>query len=129
MILVDTSVWIEFLKQNSIFTYEVEVLLKKRIVVSFEPVFAELLYGARNDRGKNKILSYWNILPRIEFSAGSLLDAADFANRSNFHKQGIGLIDAAIIMATKENHCKIWTLDNRLLKGIEKQYLYLREGE
>ena len=73
MILVDTSVWIEFLKQNSVFASEVEGLLKKRMVVSFEPVFAELLYGTRNDREKNKIISYWNILPRIEFSSGSLL--------------------------------------------------------
>ncbi|MBN1415843.1 MAG: PIN domain-containing protein [Bacteroidales bacterium] len=124
MILVDTSVWIEFLKQNSIFAYEVEVLLKKRMVVAFEPVFAELLFGARNDKERNKILSYWKILPRIDFSAGCLLDAVDLANRSNFHKQGIGLIDAAIIRATKKNHYKIWTLDNKLLKGMEKQYLY-----
>jgi predicted nucleic acid-binding protein len=124
MILIDTSVWIEFFKQNKILTSEVEMLLKKNMVVTVEPVFAELLYGARNEKEKKKILAYWNVLPKIRFSNETLLNAADFSNRNNYHNKGIGLIDAAIAMAAIENQFKIWTLDTRLIRGIEKQYLY-----
>jgi predicted nucleic acid-binding protein len=124
MILIDTSVWIEFFKQNPSFVIEITALLKKRMVITIEPVFAELVIGARNDKEKKGILSYWNVLPRIEFSSGSFLKAADFANRNFYHKSGIGLIDAIIIQAAKDNHCKIWTLDKRISKGLEKQYLY-----
>ena len=47
MILVDTSVWIEFFKQKEPFKATVQSLLKSQMALSIEPVFAELLYGVR----------------------------------------------------------------------------------
>jgi hypothetical protein len=67
MILIDTSVWVEFFKANPPFTEEIEELLENKQVLSFEPVFAELLFGSRNDRERSQIISYWQILPRIAF--------------------------------------------------------------
>jgi predicted nucleic acid-binding protein len=124
MILIDTSVWIEFFKQNPVYATELEALLKNRMVVTIEPIFSELIYGARNDKEKKRILSYWNILPKIAFTAGSLLSCADYANLHNYHNSGIGLIDAVIIKAAVENSCRIWTLDSRIGKGIGGEYLY-----
>lgn len=124
MILIDTSVWIEFFKSNPVYVGEIEGMLENKEVLSIEPVFAELLFGSRNDKERSQILSYWRILPRIAFSDGFLVDSAEYANRNNFLNQGIGLIDSTLIHATIKNKCQIWTLDKKLLKSLDKRFIY-----
>jgi predicted nucleic acid-binding protein len=124
MILIDTSIWIEFFKQNPVYATEIETLLKKKMALAIEPIFSELIYGARNDKENKRILSYWNLLPKIPFTTGSLLSAADYANLHNYHNLGIGLIDAIIIKAAVDNNCKIWTLDARIRKRVGEEYLF-----
>jgi predicted nucleic acid-binding protein len=97
MILIDTSIWIEFFRQNIKYTGEIKAQLKQQQVISIEPVFAELLFGVRHKKDKEMILSYWQILPRIEFGRNSMLKAAEFANDKNFYQSGIGLMDAIIM--------------------------------
>ena len=99
MILADTSVWIEFLKSNPVFVNEMESLLENKNVITIETIFAELLYGARSTNERNLILSYWKVLPKIKFTEGSLIEAADFANKRNYHNVGIGLIDSILSKA------------------------------
>ncbi len=43
---MDTSVWVEFFRQNSAYVDEIKELLEKQKVITIEPVFSELLYGA-----------------------------------------------------------------------------------
>jgi predicted nucleic acid-binding protein len=124
MILIDTSIWIEFLKQNPIYAPDVEALLQKKMVVTIEPIFSELIYGAKNNKEKKRILTFWNLLPKIAFTANSFLSTADYANQHNFHNLGIGLIDGIIIKAAVENNCQIWTLDTRIRKGVNSTDLY-----
>jgi predicted nucleic acid-binding protein len=52
MILIDTSVWIEFFKQDNRFVEEVTTLLMNKMVVTIETIFSELLYGVRDNRDK-----------------------------------------------------------------------------
>jgi len=124
MILIDTSIWIEFFKQNPVYAAEIETLLKNKMVLTIEPIFSELIYGARNDKENKRILSYWNLLPKITFTTGSFLSAADYANRHNYLNMGMGLIDAVIIKAAVDNNCKIWTLDAKIGKRVGKEYLF-----
>ena len=49
MILPDTSVWIEFLRQRQPLTAEFERLLSEHRLVAASPVFGELLQGTRDD--------------------------------------------------------------------------------
>jgi hypothetical protein len=125
MILVDSTIWIEFLKSNPEYIKEMEGLMEAREVITIEPVFAELLYGCRNEKDRNKILSYWKVLPRLDFSDGSIIEASEFANKNNFHNLGIGLIDSILIKATVENKCLIWTLDKKILNNTDKQFIYI----
>ncbi len=118
MILIDTSVWIEFFKQRVPFKVTVQYLLKSQKAMSIEPVFAELFYGVRNQKEKDIIQSYWQILPRIKFGQDSMIKAAEFANSSNFLQSGIGLMDAIIIQNVMEGNHLLWTLDKRILRGI-----------
>ncbi len=124
MILVDTSVWIEFLKQNMAYVKDMELLLRGRFVVTVEPVFSELLYGVPNMKDRELIMSYWNILPRIAFGAESMLDASSFANKNGYYQSGIGLTDAIIIKSALDGNHSIWTLDKKINSHIDRKFIY-----
>jgi len=124
MILVDTTIWIEFFKSNPDFINEMESLLENKKVITIEPIFAELLYGSRNDKERTTIIAYWKVLPRIKFIEGSFIEAANYANKNNYHNLGIGLLDTILSKATIDNKCLIWTLDKKILKNLEKKFLY-----
>jgi predicted nucleic acid-binding protein len=124
MILADTTVWIEFFKSNPDFVNEMESLLENKNVITIEPIFAELLYGSRNDNEKNMILSYWKVLPKIKFIEGSLIESAIFADERNYHNVGIGLIDSILTKAIIDNKYLIWTLDKKILQNLDNQFLY-----
>jgi len=124
MILVDTTIWIEFFKSNPVFVNEMESLLENKNVITIEPVFAELLYGSRSDNERNMILSYWKVLPKIKFIEGSFIESADFANKRNYHNVGIGLIDSILSKAVTDNKHPIWTLDKKILNNLDDKLLY-----
>src|ERR1035437_4287775 len=124
MVLVDSTIWIEFLKSNPAYLDEMETLLEGKNVFAIESVFAELLYGSRSEKERSRIISYWKVLPKISFGDGSLLESAEYANKNNFHNRGIGLIDSILINATIETKCLIWTLDKKILNFLDKKYLY-----
>ncbi len=125
MVLVDSTIWIEFLKSNPTFLNKMESLLESKEVITIEPVFAELLYGSRSARERNTIISYWKVLPKITFSEGSIIESAEFTNKSNFHNSGIGLVDSIIINTTIKNKCLLWTLDKKILNNLDKLFLYI----
>jgi len=124
MILVDTTIWIEFFKSNPVFVNDMESFLESKKVITIEPVFAELLYGSRSDIERNMILSYWKVLPRINFMEGSFIESADFANKRNYHNIGIGLIDSILSKAVTDNNYIIWTLDNKILNNLDEKLLF-----
>ena len=124
MILVDTTIWIEFFKSNPVFFNGMESLLESKEVITIEPIFAELLYGSRSHKERSIILSYWKVLPHIKFNEGTLIESADFGNKGNYINVGIGLIDTILVKVTIENNYLIWTLDKKILNNLDKQFLY-----
>ena len=124
MIIIDTSVWVEFFKAKPGFIDEIESLIESKQVITIEPIFSELLYGSRSDKERKIILSYWKVLPRIKFGEGTLIETADFANKNNYHNLGIGLMDAILTKATIDNKHLIWTLDKKILNNLNKKFLY-----
>lgn len=125
MILIDTSVWIEFFKQNIQFVEEIVPLLKGKMIITIEPIFSELIYGVRHKKDKEKILSYWSVLPKIEFGSNTMLKASEFANNNNYYNLGIGLMDAIIIKSAIEGNYSVWTLDKKMIKNINNKFLYI----
>jgi len=124
MILVDTSVWVEFFRQHGTFADHIRVLLKKKAVVTVEPIFSELLYGVSNKQEYEVIHSFWQMLPKIEFTEGSMIEAASLARQRNYHLMGIGVLDAAIIRATEEGDHRLWTLNQHINEHIRKPLIY-----
>lgn len=119
MIVPDTSIWIEFLKQNEPVTARFLTLLKAGKIAVIEPIFAELLYGIRKPKDKELVLSFWQILPKLEFENGSMLKASQFANSHNFHNLGVGLMDAAIMQPVIINGYQLWTLDKKVIGVLD----------
>jgi len=124
MIVPDTSIWIEFFKQNPSITPHFTSLLEQKQIVTFEPIFAELLFGVRKPADKKLILDYWKLLPQLSFHEGAMIASANFANELNYHNRGIGLMDACILKPVLDKGYKFWTLDKRIIQNLENMHLY-----
>ena len=123
MIVTDTSIWVEFFKKNEPIFSSLVTLLENRDVLGIECIFGELLQGARNKREKAILRSYWENLHKTAES-GIWIKAGEYSSEKKLLPKGIGLIDAAIIIAAKKTSSKIWTLDKKLLKVLEKEERY-----
>ena len=113
MILVDTSVWIEFFRVREPFYSAVRVLLENRQAVTIECVFAELMQGAKTPRERRLILEMWESLPKVD-EAGLLLQAGQTAGQHRWPERGIGLVDSWIVAAAKRAGAQVWTLDKKI---------------
>jgi predicted nucleic acid-binding protein len=122
-IIIDTSIWIEFLKKNPKIFPSVQVLLEKENAIALECIFGELLQGAKSERERKIIISYWNNLPKIE--EGLLcIEAGKYFGEKDLASKGLGLIDSIIITAAIKNDLIIWTLDKKLKSIIPDNNKY-----
>lgn len=121
MILLDTSVWIEFLKGNLLYYPVVMPLLEKNEVLAFEPIFGELLQGARNERERIIISEYYKHLPKHECK-DVFIKAGIESSQHRLLNSGVGIIDAAILVYSREAEAKVWTLDKKLKRLIPPEY-------
>ncbi len=123
MILVDTSIWIEFLKRNeTVFTIMQQKLERREIFVA-ECIIGELLQGAKGEHEQKIITSYWECLPKINES-GIWIEAGAYSGSNKLISKGIGLIDAVILMIARKSNSKIWTLDKKLLGLLKKSEMF-----
>ena len=128
MILLDTSVWVEFFRQNEPIASQVSTLLADQKVITVEPVFSELMFGVRNAQEKNVIKTFWQILPRAEFGEESLFETSSSAIQNEYHDKGIGLIDAVIIKSAQNGGHLLWTLDERIISSLDSTQLFHSES-
>ena len=123
MIIADTSVWIEFLKGNEPVFRRMQTLLENREIIALEPVFGELLQGAKNKRERQVIIDYWKNTPRIDESELWIV-AGLYAGEKKLFAKGVGLIDAYIIVASLKTNARVWTLDEKLNKVLQPEFIY-----
>lgn len=122
-IIIDTSVWIEYFKGNNQYFETIQKLLEKNKVLTVELIFAELLQGARNKKETEMLKSYFWLIPKAEIENLYIL-AGEFSQREKLISKGIGLIDACIISAAIFSNSKLWTLDKKIQKFLDSQYLF-----
>lgn len=124
MILVDTSVWIEFFKaKDPVFTD-----LKKRLesgdIIAHSLIFAELLQGCRNKKEADLVLNYWDVLSDSESERG-IIEGGYLSYEKKFYSRGVGLTDAVLVHECRRRSARIWTLDKKLLSLLKEQEIYL----
>ncbi len=114
MILVDTSVWVEyFTRPLSVPARRLEQLLEKlQDVVTLDLILAEALRGFKRDSEFNETRSLLSRLDSIELSRESHIAAADLYRY--LRKKGVtvrGIIDCLIAQACLESEAALFTLD------------------
>jgi hypothetical protein len=123
MVAADTSVWIDFLKQQLPRRERMISLIENREILMLECITAELLQGAKSKKDQDIIISYWELLPKVPMET-LFLKAGILSSKKQLISKGIGLIDTVIMTACYETEAKLWTLDKKILKNLEKKYIY-----
>lgn len=117
MILVDTSVWISFLKKDDQDLVDIlKSYLKRQEVYTVSAVFGELLQGVKSKRERDVLEMLWESLPKISEDQ-LFLEAGALSNEHKFYAQGVGLIDCYILAAAIRHNLALWTLDKKLGKA------------
>lgn len=109
MILVDTSVWIDYLRNGDA---ELTTLLDGGRVLMHPFVLGELACG--NLLKRDKILKLLGDLPRI--SVASDAEALFFIEQHELMGRGIGYVDVHLLAAVtlESTTTRLWTRDKRL---------------
>jgi predicted nucleic acid-binding protein len=115
MLIADTSVWIEFLKKHEPYHATLRARLETSQVFGVECIFGELLQGAASRRERDLIEAYWANLPRVD-ETDLFIKAGRYAGEHKLFSRGIGLIDAALFVASQQSGASVWTLDTKLGK-------------
>lgn len=123
MIILDTSIWIEFLKGNPLYYSHAKELLENQNVLIIDCIFAELLQGAKDKRERDIILLYWNNLPKVDVY-DLYIKAGVYSSEHKLISKGIGLIDSVIVVSCQHYKAKIWTLDKKLQSIFKREELY-----
>lgn len=121
MILVDTSIWIDYLRSQDVMLQE---LLQHRQVLGHPYVTAELALDSIQNR--QQFLQDLNNLPQAKIAQHQ--EIMMFIDHHQLFGLGIGLIDVHLLASCYLMQCKLWTRDKRLLKvatalGIAMQLL------
>ncbi len=123
MVIIDTSIWIEFFRNNEPYFSNVSDLLEKNEVLAVSLVFGELLQGAKNKRERTIITEFWNSLPKVT-NDDLIIKAGNESSINHWIDKDVGLIDSVLIMASRESSAFLWTLDKKLTKLLRKEEKY-----
>lgn len=107
MILVDTSVWVAYLRAGN---FKLEQLLNDGEAACHPFIIGELACG--NIKNRTEILSLLNALPKV-----NLLDNEEvllFIEKNDLMGKGLGLIDIYLLASAILSEAGLWTLDIKL---------------
>lgn len=120
MILVDTSIWIEFLRRKEPYSAYLLHLLEHNEILTLESIFGELLQGSSTPSETKILMTYFNNLPKANVE-NLLVQAGLQSYREKWFSKGLGLIDASILLAALMTETKLWTLDKNLMNQTPKR--------
>ena len=122
-IIVDSSVWLEYLKGNDPYFKEVQTHLNTLSIKIIDPIIGEILQEALNQNEIDFIREHIQYVPKIEIR--NLFEkAGEYSFKNKLISKGIGLIDACLIYATIETNSLLWTLDKKIVNYLDEKYLY-----
>lgn len=124
MILVDSSVWIDFFKGGDKSFY-VEVLLKRNIIQINDVVLAEIVPALilKNQNTLVEILTSINAKPLDVFWPG-IIDLQILNLKNGINK--VGIPDLILLQHCLENNLELWSFDRHfeLMASITKVKLF-----
>ena len=110
MVLVDTSVWIRFLSNQSPYASGLDRLLARGEIYGHEFVFGELLIGDRGDR--RPLLADYALMRQAPVVPHA--EVVEFIGKRQLLGRGIGWVDAHLLASALVCRSTLWTADARL---------------
>lgn len=107
MILVDTSVWVDHLRQGN---PRLQALLAQASVVCHPFVTGEVALG--HLRHRDQVLALLGTLPQAEQAAHE--EVLHFVAAHELAGSGLGWVDVHLLCSAALDHSRLWTLDRRL---------------
>jgi hypothetical protein len=120
-VLVDTNVWIDFLRQSE---PELRDLIKKDRVLTCRCVIGEVMVGSLRDRiGVRQFL-----LKLPSASEATFSEILKMLEMRRLHGCGLQWNDVLLLAAAKLSSARIWTRDKRLAVAAEEYGIGWIEG-
>jgi predicted nucleic acid-binding protein len=113
MVLVDTSVWVEYLRSGNV---GLENLLNEGHVVCHPFIVGELACGNLSNR--SEILSLLQALPLANHAEHE--EVMHFIGNYSLMGKGLGYIDMHLIVSALLTKVPIWTLDKKVKEVSSK---------
>jgi len=111
-VLVDTSVWIEYLERSNPLVEEpLDDLLLRGVVVSAGLVIAELRHGCRTRDQLGVLLEAMQPLPYLEANRDDWLRAGELAAAGALRGRRLEIGDCLLAALASREECLIFTLD------------------
>ncbi len=128
MVLVDTSVWIEFLDRNNpSVRSDLEMLLRRGEVATAGLVLAELRYGCRSPQQTRMLLQAMEPLMYFETDRNSWLRAGELAAECAARGSPVRIADCLLAALAMRVDAVIFTLDHDF-ERIPRLRLYQMQG-
>ena len=109
MILVDTNILIDFLKNP---TKEKEVIFQENEIATCGVIFTELLRGSKNPKESEKLKTVLECFEYLSFEKQDWLEISSFFAKLKKNGLTIPFQDGIIAYLAIKNDCQLWTLDN-----------------
>lgn len=112
MILIDTSIWIEYFRdRSSPFVPLVQSLIAADEAAYNGIILAELLQGCQNNREKQRISSSFKILHYSEFDFSTWETSGHLSQKMRGKGYNLPLLDCLIAANALKHHFAVFTLD------------------
>ena len=117
-VLVDTSIWIEYLRTGNN-SEKLDYLIDENLIVINDLILAELVPSLRA-RYQRKIVKLLHNISKLELSINwdQIIEFQFKCLKNGLN--GIGIPDLIVAQNAKQNHCEIYSLDRhfKLMKDI-----------
>lgn len=105
MVLVDTSVWIRFLRGRAPYAVELDRLLERGEAAGHELVHGELLIG--DSGGRKQLLNAYSLIHGVP--AVPHAEVVTFVRSQKLQARGIGWIDVHLLASALVAGTPLWT--------------------
>jgi len=120
-VLLDTSVWIEYFRnQSAVFVDFVAEIVKNHEICVPKIVLAELMQGAKSEKELAVIAEFMEAFTIIDQTDQTWVTAGRLSYELRKKGKNVNLTDCFIAVLAQENNCAVFTLD-RHFKDIRPQ--------
>ena len=109
-VLVDTSIWVEYLR-NGNFSKKIDFIIDENLIVTNDLILAELIPFLKVQNQK-KLISLLRNVTRLELviNWNQIIEYQYKLLKNGIH--GVGIPDLIIAQNAIQNHCEIFSQDN-----------------